>query len=75
MNEIHVGEHDLLSYLSPGSLWGAIATCSSSCLVALVLTRLSRTVVQAALIKRGPMARTTMSFLMQPAAPSLGPSC
>jgi small conductance mechanosensitive channel len=65
MNELHVGEHDLLGYLSPASVWGAIAYLLIFVLVALVLTRLLRTVVQAALIKRGHMDRTTMSFLMQ----------
>jgi small-conductance mechanosensitive channel len=65
MNEIHVGEHDLLGYLSPDSLWGAVAYFLIFVLVALLLTRLLRTVVQTALIKRGHMDRTTMSFLMQ----------
>jgi small conductance mechanosensitive channel len=65
MSEVKVGEHDLLSFISPSSLIGAIAYLLLFVLAALVLSRLLRTAVHASMTRAGHLDRTTISFLQQ----------
>jgi small-conductance mechanosensitive channel len=65
MNEIKVGEHDLLSFISPSSFVGALAYFLLFVLAALVLSRLLRTAVHASMTRAGHIDRTTISFLQQ----------
>src|SRR5277367_5207770 len=65
MNEVKVGEHDLLSFISPSSFIGAIAYFLLFVLAALVLSRLLRTAVHASMTRAGHIDRTTISFLQQ----------
>jgi small-conductance mechanosensitive channel len=65
MNEVKVGEHDLLSFISPSSLIGAIAYLLLFVVVAMVLTRLLRSAVHASMTRAGHLDRPTISFLQQ----------
>ena len=65
MSEIKVGEHDLLSFISPSSFVGALAYFLLFVLAALVLSRLLRTAVHASMTRAGHIDRTTISFLQQ----------
>jgi small-conductance mechanosensitive channel len=65
MNELKVGEHDLLSYLKPDSVIGAIAYLVIFIAAAGVLTRTLRAAVRAAMTRSGHLDRTTISFLQQ----------
>jgi small-conductance mechanosensitive channel len=65
MNHVELGEHDLLSFISPSSLIGAIAYLLIFVLFALVLARLLRTAVHASMTRSGHIDRTTISFLQQ----------
>jgi len=65
MNEIKIGEHDLLSYLRPDTLIGALAYLAVFILLAFALSRALRTAVQASMIRSGHIDRTTISFLQQ----------
>src|SRR5580692_5453626 len=65
MNEVQVGEHDLLSFLSPSSLIGALAYFVAFVIFAYVLSRLLRTAVHASMTRAGHLDRTTISFLQQ----------
>ena len=65
MNELNVGEHDLLKYLRPDTLIGAIAYLVIFTLAALLLSRTLRAAVHAAMTRSGHLDRTTISFLQQ----------
>jgi len=65
MNDLKVGEHDLLQYLKPDTLIGAIAYLVISILAALLLSRTLRAAVHAAMTRSGHLDRTTISFLQQ----------
>jgi small conductance mechanosensitive channel len=65
MGEFHLGEHDLLSFLKPDTLVGGIAYFVLFVLAALVLSRLLRATVHAAMTRNGHLDRTTISFLQQ----------
>jgi small conductance mechanosensitive channel len=65
MNEVKVTEHDLLSFLSPSSLIGALAYFVAFVIFAYVLSRLLRTAVHASMTRAGHLDRTTISFLQQ----------
>jgi small conductance mechanosensitive channel len=65
MNEIKIGEHDLLSFLKPDTLVGALAYLAVFILLAFALSRALRTAVHASMIRRGHIDRTTISFLQQ----------
>jgi small-conductance mechanosensitive channel len=60
-----VGEHDLLSFLSPNTLIGALAYLVLFIICALLLSRALRAAVHAALTRNGHLDRTTVSFLQQ----------
>jgi len=65
MNELKVGESDLLHRLSPNSLIGALVYLALVLTIALVLTRAMRTAVRVAMTRGGHLDRTTISFLQQ----------
>ena len=65
MKDISIGEHDLLSYLSPDTPWGALAYFLLFVIAALLISRALRAAVHAAMTRRGHIDRTTMSFLQQ----------
>jgi small-conductance mechanosensitive channel len=63
--DIKAGEHDLLSYISPDTLIGALAYLVIFVAVAMVLSRLLRSAVHAAMTRSGHIDRTSLSFLQQ----------
>jgi small conductance mechanosensitive channel len=65
MNDIQVGEHDLLKYLKPDSLWGALGYLVLFMILAWGLARALRAAVNASMIRKGHLDRTTISFLQQ----------
>jgi small conductance mechanosensitive channel len=65
MNDIKVGEHDLLSYVKPDTLWGAIAYLVMFVVAAIILSRILRATVHTAMTNKGHIDRTTISFLQQ----------
>jgi small conductance mechanosensitive channel len=65
MNEIKVGEHDILSYLKPDTVWGAIAYLVLFVVTAMLLSRGLRAAVHASMTRKGHIDRTTISFLQQ----------
>jgi small conductance mechanosensitive channel len=65
MNEFKTGEHDLLAFISPDSLIGALAYFAIFVLIALLLSRALRSAVHAAMTRSGHIDRTTISFLQQ----------
>ena len=65
MNDLKVGEHDVLSFLKPDTLLGALVYLVIFLLVALIVSRVLRTIVHAAMTRKGHIDRTTISFLQQ----------
>ena len=65
MNDLQTGEHDLLKYLKPDTLIGALAYLVIFILVAQLLSRTLRAAVHAAMTRKGHLDRTTISFLQQ----------
>jgi small conductance mechanosensitive channel len=65
MNDLTVGEHDVLSFLKPDTLLGALVYLVVFVLVAMILSRTLRAVVHAAMTRSGHIDRTTISFLQQ----------
>lgn len=65
MNEIKTSEHDVLSFLKPDTLWGALAYLVVFVLIGLVLSRGLRAAVHASMTRKGHIDRTTISFLQQ----------
>jgi small conductance mechanosensitive channel len=64
MQELKVGETDLLSFLRPDTFVGAIVYLLIFVVLALVMSRILRAALQASLARRGH-DRTTLSFLQQ----------
>jgi small conductance mechanosensitive channel len=65
MNDLKVGEHDVLSFLKPDTLLGALVYLVIFLLAALMVSRALRTIVHAAMTRRGHIDRTSISFLQQ----------
>jgi small conductance mechanosensitive channel len=65
MNDLKVGETDLLHTFRPDSLIGALVYLALFVLLALILTRAIRAAVHAAMTRGGHLDRTTVSFLQQ----------
>ena len=65
MNDIKVGEHDVLSFLKPDTLLGALVYLVIFLGVAVILSRVLRTLVHAAMTRQGHIDRTTISFFQQ----------
>jgi small conductance mechanosensitive channel len=65
MDDIKVGEHDLLSFIKPDTLVGALIYLVIFVIAAMVLSRVLRTMLHAAMSRKGHVDRTTISFLQQ----------
>lgn len=65
MNDLKVGEHDVLSFLKPDTLLGALVYLLIFLLAALILSRALRAIVHAAMTRQGHIDRTSISFLQQ----------
>ncbi|HEX4153838.1 MAG TPA: mechanosensitive ion channel family protein [Steroidobacteraceae bacterium] len=65
MNDFKAGEHDLLSFIRPDTLIGALAYLIIFVLLALIFSRVLRSAVHAAMTRSGHIDRTTLSFLQQ----------
>jgi small conductance mechanosensitive channel len=65
MNELKVGEHDVLSFLKPDTLLGALVYLVVFLLVATIVSRTLRSVVHAAMTRQGHIDRTTVNFMQQ----------
>ena len=65
MNVLKTDEHDLLSFVRPDTLWGALAYLVIFVVVAMLLSRALRTAVHAAMTRKGHLDRTSISFLQQ----------
>jgi small-conductance mechanosensitive channel len=63
--DLKQGEHDLLSFLRPDTLIGALAYFVLFVIIALLLSRALRAAVHAAMTRNGHLDRTTISFLQQ----------
>jgi small-conductance mechanosensitive channel len=64
-SEIKTGEHDLLSFIRPDTLIGALAYFVIFVLLAMILSRALRSAVHAAMTRSGHIDRTTLSFFQQ----------
>jgi small conductance mechanosensitive channel len=65
MNVLKTDEHDVLSFVQPGTLWGALAYLVIFVVLAMLLSKTLRTAVHAAMTKNGHLDRTSISFLQQ----------
>lgn len=65
MNDIKTGEYDVLAFLKPSTLIGAVTYLVLFVLVALLLSRALRAAVHAAMTREGHIDRTTISFMQQ----------
>lgn len=65
INDVKLGEHDILSILKPDSLWGALIYLAVFVLVALLMSRVLRAGVHASMTRKGHFDRTTINFLQQ----------
>ena len=65
MGDLKVGEHDLLSWVQPDTLFGAIVYLVVFAAIAALLSRGVRSAVHAAMTRQGHIDRTTVSFLQQ----------
>lgn len=65
MNGLKADEQDLLSYVRPDTLWGALAYLVIFVALALLSSRALRVAVHAAMTRNGHLDRTSISFLQQ----------
>lgn len=65
MNDLMLGEHDMLSLLSPSSIVGALVYLLVFFVVAMMLSRGLRAAVHAAMTRQGHIDRTTINFVQQ----------
>jgi small conductance mechanosensitive channel len=65
INDVKLGEHDILSILNPDSLWGALIYLAVFVPVALLMSRILRAGVHASMTRKGHFDRTTINFLQQ----------
>jgi small-conductance mechanosensitive channel len=65
LKDIRVGEHDVLSFLKPDTLWGALIYLVLFVLLGLIVTRVFRAAIHASMTRAGHMDRTTISFVQQ----------
>ena len=65
MNDLKIGEHDVLSFLKPDTLIGALAYLVIFVALAVILSRTLRAAVHAAMTRAGRIDLTTISFLQQ----------
>ena len=64
-SELKTGEHDILSFVRPDTLIGALAYLVIFVAAAMALSRLLRGAVHASMSRSGHIDRTTISFLQQ----------
>ncbi len=65
IKQVEVGEHDILSFLKPDSLWGALIYLVIFVLLASLVSRGFRAAVHGSMTRKGHIDRTTISFLQQ----------
>jgi small-conductance mechanosensitive channel len=65
MDGLKADERDLLSYVKPDTLWGALAYLVVFVVLAMLLSRALRAAVHAAMTRNGHLDRTSISFLQQ----------
>jgi small conductance mechanosensitive channel len=65
MNELTVGERDVLSFLKPDTLLGALAYLVVFLFLAMLFSRTLRSIVHAAMTRQGHIDRTTVNFMQQ----------
>src|ERR1700723_3709197 len=65
MNVLKTDEHDLLSFVQPGTLLGALAYLVIFVVLAMLLSKALRAAVHAAMTRNGHLDRTSISFLQQ----------
>jgi small-conductance mechanosensitive channel len=65
LNDVKIGEHDVLSFLRPDTLWGAVIYFVFFVFIAMLISRLLRAAVHASMSRSGHMDRTTINFLQQ----------
>ena len=65
MNVLKTEEHDVLSFVQPDTLWGALAYLGIFLLLAMLLSKALRAAVHAAMTRNGHLDRTSISFLQQ----------
>jgi small conductance mechanosensitive channel len=65
LKDVQIGEHDILSFLKPDSLWGALIYLAMFVALALLISRILRVAVHASMTRKGHIDRTTISFLQQ----------
>jgi len=65
MNGLKTDEQDVLSYVRPDTLWGALAYLVIFIALAMLLSRALRAAVHAAMTRNGHLDRTSISFLQQ----------
>jgi small-conductance mechanosensitive channel len=65
MNDLKATEHEVLSFLSPDNLFGALVYLVIFLTAAMLFARALRTVVHAAMTRQGHIDRTTISFMQQ----------
>jgi small conductance mechanosensitive channel len=65
MNVLKTDEHDVLTFVQPGTLWGALAYLGIFLLLAMLLSKALRAAVHAAMTRNGHLDRTSISFLQQ----------
>jgi small conductance mechanosensitive channel len=65
MHDLKVGEQDVLSFLKPDTLLGALVYLAAFIAVAMLISRGLRVTVHAAMTRQGHIDRTTISFMQQ----------
>lgn len=65
MNDLKLGEHDVLAILKPDSLFGALIYFVVFIVLAMLLSRGLRLAVHAAMTRQGHIDRTTINFVEQ----------
>src|SRR5271163_945734 len=65
MKELKVGEHDVLAFLNPDTMWGALAYLFVFVVLALLLSRGLRAALHTSMLRTGHIDRTAISFLQQ----------
>jgi small conductance mechanosensitive channel len=65
MKELKVGEHDVLAFLNPETMWGALAYLFLFVVIALLLSRGLRAALHTSMMRNGHIDRTAISFVQQ----------
>jgi small-conductance mechanosensitive channel len=65
MHDLKVGEHEVLSFLKPDTLLGALVYLVAFITAAMLISRALRAAVHAAMTRQGHIDRTTVSFMQQ----------